>query len=161
MELTIQTGAASGTVELGGLSLARLDIRQGASGLDWQFSQPNRMQMETLHFDGSVGEATLKGLANANASEVFVTASGGEYTLDCGGMLRRDMRVSLAGRAGNFVIVVPPGSAAEVFVRGALKQVETSGGWQRFGNTYTMAGAGPKITFDVDIAAGRLELRGR
>jgi hypothetical protein len=42
MDLTINAGAYRGTLELGDLSLTRLDINDGASQATVEFSMPNR-----------------------------------------------------------------------------------------------------------------------
>ena len=57
------------------------------------------------------------------------------------------------------VIVVPEETAARVITVGGLMNVESSGGWLKSGNNYSLGNGGPELTINVDIGAGSLQLR--
>ena len=50
MELLINAGAYSGRLELGGLSLERLEINDGASDVRVEFSQANHTEMSLFRY---------------------------------------------------------------------------------------------------------------
>ena len=48
MDLVISAGAYDGALELGGLSLKSLEVKDGASNVDLSFSKPNPIEMSIL-----------------------------------------------------------------------------------------------------------------
>ena len=95
MELLINAGAYSGRLELGGLSLERLEINDGASDVRVEFSQANHTEMSLFRYTTGASNLTLEGMANANCSEFIFRSGAGSYTLDFSGELSRDMLVSI------------------------------------------------------------------
>jgi hypothetical protein len=161
LALTVNVGAALAELDLGGLSLTELTISQGASRFDLRFSEPNQVEMSLLRFNGGASHSTLTGLANANAAEIIFRGGAGSYTLEFTGELRQDLTVQVEAGLGEMVIIVPEDVAAEATFEGALTDVEAYHAWERSGNTYTLPGDGPQITFDIRMGAGSLELRNR
>lgn len=163
MNLTINAGAAEGDIELGGLALTQLEVSKGASDFELSFSKPNLAEMETLEFGTIAGSATLTGLANANAAEINFESGPGDYTLDFGGELRRDVELTLQGGLGTLTVIIPEGTAARTGdIDDDSVTVSARGAWQQAGNQYILAGATPEghqISISVDMEAGRLELR--
>jgi len=75
LDLTVQAGAYEGNLELGGLALKSLTIRDGASHVDVSFLEPNQTEMSLLRYETGASDVKLKSLANANFSTL--TFSGG------------------------------------------------------------------------------------
>lgn len=161
LDLTINAGAYQGNIELGGLSIGSLTVADGASQTEWSFSQPNLVEMNTLRYGTGASSVSLDGLANSRASEIIFKGGAGDYTLDFSGQLQNDMDVSIDAGISNVKIVVPQGVSASLNIDGGLSNVEVNGNWEKSGNVYEMAGDGPRITFDVTMGAGNLELRNR
>ena len=161
LDLTINAGAYQGNIELGGLSIGSLTVADGASQAEWSFSQPNLVEMNTLRYGTGASSVSLDGLANSRASEIIFKGGAGDYTLDFSGQLQNDMDVSIDAGISNVKIVVPQGVSASLNIDGGLSNVEVNGNWEKSGNVYEMAGDGPRITFDVTMGAGNLELRNR
>ncbi len=161
MNLTLNAGAYDGTVDLSGLRLRRLEINDGASNAEVVFDSLNPEAMDTLTYKTGASSVKLTGLANANFAEMDFTGGAGSYTLDFSGEPQRDATVDVKGGASSFRIVIPEGVAATVTVTGGLNSVNTEGGWTQSGDTYETGGDGPRLTINVEMGVGSLELVSR
>lgn len=158
MNLSLESGAYDGTFELGGLSLTRLDVKDGASNVELSFSEPNPVKMSTFTYNTGASDVKITGLANANFSFFDFSSGAGDYTLDFSGELQRDATVKVETGLSNFIIIVPEGVDAVVTVQGGLSNVNAGPGWERSGNDYVQKGEGPTITFVIEMGAGNLTL---
>ena len=161
MALTITAGAAAVDIELGGLALTDLTVTQGASTFALAFSEPNQADIDTLRINAGASNMTLDGLANANAGQIVFKGGAGSYTLHFDGDLVRDVDVSIDAGLGKIVVIVPEGVAAEVSFQGAMSDVDAVHEWQHTGTGYELEGQGHKITLQVKMGAGSLELRNK
>jgi hypothetical protein len=159
--LTINAGAYKSNIELGGLSILSLSVSDGAAEVEVDFSEPNRTQMSTLRYETGASSVKLRGLANSNAESVIFKGGAGEYILDFSGDLQQDMDVSVDTGMSSITIIVPKGTSARVLYDGGLSNVDISGDWEKVGNDYYLDGDGPRITINVNLGAGNLELRNR
>jgi hypothetical protein len=161
MDLTIQSGAYEGKLELGGLSLTDLTITDGAASVDLRFSEPNLVEMDTLRYETGASSVKISGLANANFENMIFKSGAGDYTLDFSGELLRDATVTVDSGLSSMKIIVPEGISARVLVDTGLSNVDVSGAWEISGDTYTLDGSGPRLTINVNIGAGNLDLSTR
>jgi hypothetical protein len=160
MELQINGGANQTRAELGGLSLGDLVINQGAADSEFTFSESNLVPMDTLQVNAGAANVNLYGLSNANITDELIFKGGaGNYTLDFGGELQRDLYVTIEAGLGNLILVIPEGIPAQMTLEGALTNVNPTGAWQKAGNSYTTSGSGFTIYLDVTMGAGNLDLR--
>jgi hypothetical protein len=159
MNLVIKAGAYQGNFELGGLSIESLDVTDGASKVDLSFSKPNLVAMTTLKYTTGASEVSLKGLGNANVSDVTFSSGAGNYTLDFSGHLQRDMTVTIESGVSAVTVIVPTGVPVVLSNEGSLVSVNTSGGWDQVGNTYQLSGSGYKLTIQTKMGAGSLTLQ--
>ena len=159
MSLVIQAGAYTGDYELGGLSIHRLEVTDGASKVNLSFSKPNLVEMTALKYTTGASEVTLTGLGNANITDLSFNGGAGNYTLDFTGELTRDMTVSIEAGVSSVTVIVPEGVPAQLTTDSKLASVSTMGGWAQTGNTYRLPGSGYEITFEVNLGAGSLQLR--
>jgi len=158
MNLSISAGAYKGTFELGGLCLVNLHVTEGASETTLSFSNPNLVEMKSLHYKTGASSAHLLNLAHANFEIMEFMGGVGSYTLDFSGELQRDATVKIDVGLSNLVIAVPRGIPTRLMVEGALTNINTKGDWQRSGNEYVLTGSGPTIIFNISMGAGNLEL---
>lgn len=158
MNLSISAGAYKGTFELGGLCLVNLHVTEGASETTLSFSNPNLVEMKSLHYKTGASSAHLLNLAHANFEIMEFMGGVGSYTLDFSGELQRDATVKIDAGLSNLVIAVPRGIPTRLMVEGALTNINTKGDWQRSGNEYVLTGSGPTIIFNISMGAGNLEL---
>jgi hypothetical protein len=158
MDLVIQAGAYMGNYELGGLSIERLEISDGAAKVDLSFSDPNPVQMSSLEYSTGASQVTLKGLANANTNDIRFRSGAGNYTLDFSGELRSDMDVFIESGVSSVTVIIPEGTNAQVLTEGGFMTVSTDRTWQQSGSTYQVTGTGFTITLHVEMGAGNLKL---
>ena len=158
MDLTVQAGAYEGQIELGGLSLKSLTVKDGASHVDLSFKEPNQTELSVLRYETGASDVTLTGLANANFSTLTFSGGAGNYTLDFSGELQRDAVITVGSGLGNMSLIVPENVDAIVTVEGAAVNISHGSGWTQNGQEYTQGGSGPTLTIVVKMAAGNLVL---
>jgi hypothetical protein len=158
MSLAIKAGAYTGDFELGGLSIHRLEVTDGASKVNLSFSKPNLVEMATLKYTTGASQVTLTGLGNANVTDLSFSGGAGNYTLDFSGQLNRNMTVSIDAGVSTVTVIVPAGVLTQLTTDGSLITVNTSGGWEQTGNTYQLSGSGNTITILAKMGAGSLKL---
>jgi hypothetical protein len=156
LDLTLEAGAYEGTLELGGLALKSLTVRDGASHVDLSFQEPNQTEMSVLRYETGASDVKLTGLANANFSTLTFSGGAGNYTLDFGGELQRDAVVTVNSGVGNVSLIVPEGIEADVTVESAAVNINHGSGWSQNGQKYTQDGSGPTLIIVVKMAAGNL-----
>jgi hypothetical protein len=158
MDLSIDAGAYSGSIDLSGIPLQRVSVNDGASDVRLEFREPNPEEMSLFRYNTGASTVTLLGLGNANFSELTFSGGAGTYTLDFSGDLRRDANVTISSGVSSVRIEIPDGTAAEVVVSGELNNVDTIGDWDLDGDTYRLAGAGPSYRIFVEMGVGSLTL---
>jgi len=156
LDLIVQAGAYEGNLELGGLALKSLTVKDCASHVDVSFLEPNQTEMSLLRYETGASDVKLKGLGNANFSTLTFSGGAGSYTLDFSGTLQRDATVTIESGFGNMSLVIPEDVAAVVTVEGAAVNVSAGSGWTQNGKQYTQKGLGPSLTILVKMAAGNL-----
>ena len=158
MELNVEAGAYTGSMELGGLPLTALTVKDGAADVKLSFGSPNPTEMSVLRYETGASTVTMSGLANANFNTMIFQAGAGDYSLDFSGSLKRDATLTMDCGLSSLTLHVPTGVHAVMTVEGGMSDVNTSSGWTKDGNTYTQAGTGPTLTFIVKMGAGTLTL---
>lgn len=161
MELTVNAGAYKGIFDLGGLSLQALRITDGASDVEVDFSTSNQVVMDSLRYETGASSVRLSRLANANFERLEFKGGAGDYTLDFSGNFQRDATVTIDTGVSSVAVIVPQNVNARLLFDGGLSNVDLSGAWERDGNDYILAGDGPRLTINVNMGAGNLELRNR
>lgn len=156
LDLTVQAGAYEGNLELGGLALKSLTVRDGAANVDISFSEPNQIEMSMLRYETGASNVKLTGLANANFSTLTFSGGAGNYTLDFSGELQRDAVVTIEAGFGDLSLIIPEDVDAVVTVEGAALNINHSSGWTQNGQKYTQNGSGSTLTILVKMAAGNL-----
>lgn len=158
MRLEVEAGAYEGALELGGVPLRRLQIRDGASSSTVSFDDLNPETMDQLVYETGASSVTLTGLANANFDEMEFRGGAGDYDLDFSGDLQRDTTVEIRVGLCDLNIAVPAGTNVRVEVDGGLSDVNTQGTWTASNDVYETSGSGPLLTIVVDMGAGSLTL---
>ena len=163
MRLSVTAGAYQGTYELGGLSLQKLSIKDGAAKTAVSFSTPNPSQMESLTYETGASSVALTGLADANFKKMEFKGGAGSFTLDFSGQLRSAGSVSVSAGVGSVHIIVPASTATKVVVKGKLTDVSQEGSWTASGKTYVTPSVGTGqqgklLTITVSMDLGSLKL---
>ena len=156
LDLTVEAGAYEGNLELGGLALKTLTVKDGASHVDLSFQEPNQTEMSVLRYETGASDVKLTGLANANFSTLTFSGGAGNFTLDFSGELQRDGVVSVGSGLGNLSLIIPEDVDAVVTVESTAVNINHGSGWSQNGQKYTQNGSGPTLTIVVKMAAGNL-----
>jgi len=156
LDLVIQAGAYEGHLELGGLSLKSLTVKDGASHVEVSFLEPNQTDMALLRYETGASDVKLTGLANANFSTLKFSGGAGNYTLDFSGELQRDATVTVDSGLGNLSLIIPEHLNATVTMESAAVNISSGSGWTQNGQKYTQKGSGSSLTILVKMAAGNL-----
>jgi hypothetical protein len=158
MDLTLEAGAYSGTVDLSGVPLTNLSISDGASSAKVLFNTLNPVKMTNLSYKTGASTVELDGLANANFSEMTFDGGAGSYTLDFSGNLQQESNVLITAGVSNVTINVPASSNSRITITGALNDVNADGTFTIDGKIYKTAGSGPLLNITVDMSVGSLNL---
>ncbi len=158
IELEINAGAYQGDLDFSGIPITTLSINDGASQSKITFDELNPVEMKALHYKTGASQVDLIGLGNANVENIFFDAGPGSYTLDFSGDLQRDIDVEINYGLGDMKVIIPKGIPVTVSVDGGLNNVELRGTWNVSGNEYSLEGSGPRISIDVELGLGNLQL---
>lgn len=158
LRLEVEAGAYEGNLNLGGVPLQRLEVRDGASSSQVSFDELNPETMDRLVYETGASSVTLTGLANANFDEMEFKGGAGDYNLDFSGDLQRDATVEIVVGLCDLNISAPTGTRVRVEVTGGLNDVNTQGTWSANNNVYETTGSGPLLSIEVDMGAGSLTL---
>ena len=161
--LTIETGASDFELDLGGVPLRRLMVRQGAGKFELGFPQPNPEPMELLEISSGAAAIELENLANANFSELRLSGGAASYELDFGGVLSRDAEVSIETGLSRVVVSVPSSTAARLATETTLGSVDLGDGFTKregaFLTEAALSGDGPVLSIRAGVRLGSLQLR--
>jgi hypothetical protein len=161
--LTIETGASDFDLNLGGIPLSRLAVKQGAGKFELEFSLPNPEPMELFEVSTGAAEIELENLANANFSEMRLSGGAASYDLDFGGTLTRDAEVSIETGISGVVVSVPGSTAARVAAETTLGSVDVGDGFAKkegaFFTEAALSGDGPVLRIRAGVRLGSLRLR--
>jgi hypothetical protein len=161
--LTIETGASDFDLDLGGVPLSRLMVRQGAGKLELGFSVPNPEPMELLEVSSGAAGIELVNLANANFSEMRLSGGAAGYELDFGGTLSRDAQVSIETGLSGVEVTVPATTAARVVAETTLGSIDVGDGFTKregaFSTEGALSGEAPVLAISAGVRLGSLRLR--
>jgi hypothetical protein len=161
--LTIETGASDFDLDLGGVPLSRLLVRQGAGKFELGFPQPNPEPMELLEISSGAAAIELENLANANFSEMRLSGGAASYELDFGGVLPRDAEVSIETGISGVVVSIPTSTAARVTAETTLGSVDVGDGFTKSEGAFSTEAAlrrdGPVLSIRAGVRLGPLQLR--
>ena len=161
--LTIETGASEFDLDLGGVPLRGLTVRQGAGKLELGFSEPNPHPMELLEVSSGAAGIELDNLANANFSEMRLSGGAAGYELDFGGVLSRDARVNVETGLSGVEISIPATTVARITAETTLGSVDVGDGFTKREGAFLTEGAlrgdGPLLEIRAGVRLGALQLR--
>lgn len=161
--LTFETGASEFNIDLGGLPLTRLAVKQGAGRYDVDFSAPNPRPMSLLTISAGAGALELRNLANANFGEMVVEGGAAAYKLDFGGQLQRDAQVRVTAALCSVEVRLPASTAIKVSTTSVVGGLDIGDGFLRkndaFWNEAAVAGRGPTLTVRASVTFGPFLLR--
>lgn len=161
--LVLEGGASESVLDLGGVPLTDLELRQGAGKYEIDFSAPNPVVMDELDIDGGAVGLELRNLANANFREMEVDGGASAYSFDFGGNLVRAAEVKLSTGVSSVSISIPSSTAAKVEAETMLGSIDVGDGFTKrdgaFWTAAAVAGGSPVLSIKANVALGQLRLR--
>jgi len=161
--LPIETGASEFEMDLGGVPIRSLMVRQGAGRFELDFSAPNPHPMELLEVSSGAAGIELENLANANFSEMHLSGGAAGYELDFGGTLSRAAEAKIEAGLSGVEIEIPASTAAKIVAETTLGSVDVGDGFTKkegaFWTEAGGAGAEPLLTIRAGVRLGSLQLR--
>src|SRR5829696_3328900 len=161
--LTIETGASEFDLDLGGVPLKALTVKQAAGRFNLDFSAPNPEPMSLLDVSSGAAGIELRNLSNAHFSQMHLRGGAAGYGLDFGGELSQDADVAIEAGLSGVEITVPGTTAAKIVAETALGSVDVGDGFtKRDGAFLTQAGMvekKPLLTIRAGVRMGALQIR--
>jgi hypothetical protein len=161
--LTIETGASEFDLDLGGVPLKALTIRQGPGRFNLNFSAPNPHPMSLLEISSGAAGMELENLANANFSRMRLSAGAASYEIDFGGRLSQPAEVVIEAGLSGVEIAVPGSTAAEIVAETTVGSVDVGDGFTKrkgaFLTEAAMAEKKPLLTIRAGVRLGALQIR--
>ncbi len=127
--LDLKIGAATSSIELGGLAVRRASFKTGASESRIAFGSPNRVACEEFEIAMGAAELTVSGLGSARCERLKVAGGAGDLTLDFTGTwepgtaLDSDVTMGF----GSLTLRVPEDIAVELTMSRLFASVEREG----------------------------------
>ncbi len=161
--LTIESGANESKLNLGGLPLSRLTIRQGAGNYAIDFSERNPEVMNALNITAGACNLEMRNLGNANLAEMSVEGGAAAYKFDFGGSLQRDARVRISTAISAVEISVPASTSAQIVTGSISGSLDIGDGFMKKSGAFcteaTLQGKRPVLTIHVSNTLGAVHLR--
>jgi len=161
--LELHYGAGIADLELGGLSLRRIDVKAGAAESVIRFSEPNRGTCESLTFQVGAIQLRTEHLGNAGCRRIEFKGAAGDITLDFTGAWPENSTINadLSVGLGAVVLRLPESAGVSMDVDRFLASFDRSGLRKR-GTRYYSANydeASVKLDFRVTTVLGNIELQ--
>jgi hypothetical protein len=131
--LTIETGASEFDLDLGGVPLKALTVKQGAGRFNLTFSALNPYPMDLLEVSSGAAGIELHNLANANFSRMRLFGGAAAYEIDFDGRLSQSAEVRIETNLSGVEITVPGSTAAEIVAETTLGTVDVGDGFTKRG----------------------------
>ncbi len=161
--LTLEAGASDVAVDLGGIPLKELIIKQGAGRAEFDFSAPNPQEMASLLANSGAVALQMKSLSNANFAEMAFDGGAASYRFGFGGILRRDAKAKITTSMAPVGISIPSTTAARVVENTVAAALDLGDGFTKKGGAFlteaALAGKTPVLTIQANISLGSLALR--
>ena len=160
--LELDSGASDCVVDLGGLPLTRVQIRQAAGRLRADFSRPCPDGLGEIRVDAGATSLELKNLANAGFAELRVQGGAARCELHFGGALRREGRVAVEVGVASVRIAVPGSTPARIEARSIVGGLRIGDGFTKREGTFwtegAVAGRSPALAIRAETSVGMLEI---
>ncbi|HEU4386060.1 MAG TPA: hypothetical protein VFR85_21425 [Anaeromyxobacteraceae bacterium] len=162
-DLSVESGASDNVLELGGVPLTGLTLRQGAGKLACRFAAANPAELAKLEVEAGAVALEIAGLGHANFGEMRLDGGAAAYDLDFSGTLRRDGRVRISTGVSAVTLRIPAATAAKVFPEAILGGLDVGDGFTKregaFCTQAALAGGAPVLIVEAKVALGSLALK--
>ena len=160
LDLSLQVGASTGSLDLGGMRLTRLRLDAGAADMTVRFGEANPERLESLSVRSGAARLSLLELGNANLEDLEFDGGLGSYTLDFTGEWQHSAQVHIQAGASQVTLNVPQDIGVRI-CPGDLRSGDYDGlskqGDCYVNNLYEQADI--QLEIDLDLGLGHLQVR--
>lgn len=161
LSLDASLGAAESRLELGGLMLADLSLKTGASRTEVRFSAPARGDCRNAFVASGAGEVEIQQMGNSGCRYWRFDGGVGAVTLDLSGKWKDDARLVMQMALGGTTLQLPRGGpGVQIRVSGFLAGFEGAG-FEKRGKSWVSPGydrAAAKVDVEVTGALGGVKV---
>jgi hypothetical protein len=161
--LMIETGASEFDLDLGGVPVKALTVRQGPGRFNLNFSALNPEPMKMLEVSSGAAGMQLENLANAYFSKMLLSGGAASYELDFAGRLLQDAEVVIEAGLSGIEIAVPGSTAAKIIAETTVGSVDKGEGFTKregaFLTEAAIAEEKPLLTIRTGVRLGALQIR--
>ncbi len=161
--LVLEVGASDNEIDLGGLPIGQLIIKQGAGKAIIDFPVANPQVMDLLDVSAGASGLEMRHLGNANFTWLRLEGGAAGFQLDFGGNLQAAAHVTINTGVAGVDVSVPSTTAVKATVESVMGGVDLGYGFMKkegaYWNEAALAGHSPLLTIDAKIALGGLKLR--
>lgn len=160
LDLSVETRAVEGEMELGGLSLSRLHIKSRGSDVSVQFSEPNRDVLADFDLDATAADVKVEGIGRAHATRIQARVRIASVDLDFSGDWNGNSELRLDVAFGQVTLRVPSDVGVKVQVDkfaadfSHVRLVERDGAF--YSENWTTASR--RLVVDADVTFAGLTL---
>jgi hypothetical protein len=161
LDLSLEFGAGSANIRLGGVSVRRLSLSTGASETRVTFDAPNPIDAERVSIDAGAADLRVTGLGNVRAERIDFQGGVGSTVLDFSGDWARGAAASVQMGVGAITFRIPRTLGVRID-RSSFLTSFSAPGLERQGNSYYSAnwdGARHRLTIDVSAALGSIDVQ--
>jgi hypothetical protein len=161
LDLSLEFGAGSASIELGGMNVQRVGLKTGASETRVNFSVPNAGRAERVGIEAGAADLRVVGLGNARAREISFQGGVGATVLDFGGAWDGDGVASVQMGVGSVTLRLPRSMGVRIN-RSSFLTSFSGPGLERDGNSYYSGNwqtAPHRLTIDISAALGAINVQ--
>jgi hypothetical protein len=127
MRLALELGATRGSLDLGGLRLADLSLKAGASETTLDCGAPNAESLDMFDLDAGAAHVTVRRGGNARAKRVHVNVGAGELDYDLNGDWAGAVDLTANVAVGKLTLRVPADAGLRVQAKTFLADFGNAG----------------------------------
>lgn len=114
LHLAAVLDASDATLDLGGTTLATLEVRATATRTAVDFSRPTRGTCTSARFTVGAGQLVVRRLAQSGCAALEVDGGAGSATLRFDGAWREDMQLAVRLAVGTLTLALPGGTGVRI-----------------------------------------------
>jgi hypothetical protein len=160
--MTLESGAAEATIDLGGIRLQDLSLRFGAGKASVDFSRPNPETMRRLEVKAGAVGLDMRSLANAGFEQLVLEGGAASYRLAFGGTLLRSAEARISAGMSSIEIDVPAATPAKITAVANLGSLDVGDGFttreRAFWTQPAISSPSALLTISATVALGSLRL---
>ena len=105
--LSIDVGLGDGIMELGGMNITDMNLSNGLSSTELNFSEPVKNAVDEMELETGLGKFRAKNLGNAKFKELSFDCGLGSATLDFHGVSAERSEVTVDVGLGSVTLILP------------------------------------------------------